>query len=306
MHADQHMRSAETDHKAPTNAKAQCPTQRERVPLTQAELAELAGVAEITVRRWEAGLRPQPAHVRRLCAVLDASPAQLGYGPEDDPEPEVAVTKGLGLLSGGSPKQRYETLFESTALARWTGAGLPKTVPTHGIKRQLLFSGGRFFDGAAVVVSLHSAAVTSEGVILTDMDDLQQRDPRPRQLLPELLVGAEEAAGTPRFFVLDRRAARRQLDSGVSGQPGLTVPRGYLLDDLTFGILWATANLDASLLTDDSALTEARRGLRAYDRLRSSAVSREVASDLTSVSQRWLGSEYCARHILRNLEGSSG
>jgi transcriptional regulator with XRE-family HTH domain len=58
---------------------------RESVPLTQAELAERVGVAELTVRRWEAGLRPQPAHVRRLCTVLDASPAQLGYGPGDDP-----------------------------------------------------------------------------------------------------------------------------------------------------------------------------------------------------------------------------
>jgi len=64
---------------------ARLKSQRERVPLTQAELAERVGVAETTVRRWEAGLRPQPAHVRRLCTVLDASPAQLGYGPGDDP-----------------------------------------------------------------------------------------------------------------------------------------------------------------------------------------------------------------------------
>ena len=59
-------------------------SRRERIPLTKAELAEQVGVAEITIRRWETeGLRPQPAHVRRLCAILDASPAQLGYGPEE-------------------------------------------------------------------------------------------------------------------------------------------------------------------------------------------------------------------------------
>lgn len=56
---------------------------RERVPLSQAELAARVGVAEVTIRRWEAGLRPQPEHVRRLCAALDASPAELGLGLED-------------------------------------------------------------------------------------------------------------------------------------------------------------------------------------------------------------------------------
>ena len=60
---------------------------REQVPLTQAELAERVGVAELTVRRWETeGLRPQPAHVRSLCSALDVTPAELGYGT-DDPAP---------------------------------------------------------------------------------------------------------------------------------------------------------------------------------------------------------------------------
>jgi len=55
--------------------------------LTQAELAERVGVAELTVRRWETeGLRPQPAHVRSLCSALDVTPAELGYGT-DDPAP---------------------------------------------------------------------------------------------------------------------------------------------------------------------------------------------------------------------------
>lgn len=81
----------------------------------------------------------------------------------------------------------------------------------------------------------------------------------------------------------------------------LTISRAYELDDFTFGILWAAANLGDALLADDFALTERRRALRAYERLPGSAVSREVASGLTTVSQRWLGSDFCARHILRNL-----
>src|SRR5439155_24984306 len=67
------------------NARLEC--LRQQVPLTQAELAERVGVAELTVRRWETeGLRPQPAHVRSLCSALDVTPAELGYGT-DDPAP---------------------------------------------------------------------------------------------------------------------------------------------------------------------------------------------------------------------------
>src|SRR5438445_2153783 len=73
-----------------SNARTQFTTQipaREQVPLTQAELAERVGVAELPVRRWETeGLRPQPAHVRSLCSALDVTPAEFGYGT-DDPTP---------------------------------------------------------------------------------------------------------------------------------------------------------------------------------------------------------------------------
>src|SRR2546421_2943843 len=72
---------------------------REQVPLTQAELAEQVGVAELTVRRWETeGLRPQPAHLRRLCAVLGASRAQLGYGQADPAPTDPALVVPLGEL----------------------------------------------------------------------------------------------------------------------------------------------------------------------------------------------------------------
>ena len=72
---------------------------REHVPLTQAELAERVGVAEITVRRWEAGFRPQPVHIRSLCSVLNASPAELGFGLGNDfPPTGVALAASLGGL----------------------------------------------------------------------------------------------------------------------------------------------------------------------------------------------------------------
>jgi len=77
---------------------------REQVPLTQAELAERVGVAELTVRRWETeGLRPQPAHVRSLCSALNASPAELGYGTDDpaptEPGPDTPLDEPPNLLA---------------------------------------------------------------------------------------------------------------------------------------------------------------------------------------------------------------
>src|SRR2546423_8009778 len=57
--------------------------------LTQEELAELVEVAPLTIRRWEAG--QQPAHLRRLCDALEATPAELGLesaGPLDNLELE--------------------------------------------------------------------------------------------------------------------------------------------------------------------------------------------------------------------------
>jgi transcriptional regulator with XRE-family HTH domain len=55
---------------------------RTGLPLTQEELAAAVGVSDITIRRWEAGQRPQPLHVRRLCEILEATPGELGFGPE--------------------------------------------------------------------------------------------------------------------------------------------------------------------------------------------------------------------------------
>src|SRR5205085_1775731 len=76
-----------TGHSPMPRPNTQLRFRRERVPLTQAELAERVGVAEITVRRWEAGFRPQPVHIRSLSSVLNASPAELGFGPEEDQAP---------------------------------------------------------------------------------------------------------------------------------------------------------------------------------------------------------------------------
>ncbi len=51
--------------------------------LTQEELAERVGVAPFSIRRYEQGGRPEPIYQRKLCEVLEASPAELGFAPAD-------------------------------------------------------------------------------------------------------------------------------------------------------------------------------------------------------------------------------
>src|SRR5436305_1315130 len=90
---------------------------REQVPLTQAELAERVGVAELTVRRWETeGLRPQLAHVRSLCSALDVTPAELGYGTDDPAPSEPAPDTPL------DDPPRLFVLDARTLLAALSGA----------------------------------------------------------------------------------------------------------------------------------------------------------------------------------------
>lgn len=61
--------------------------ERERAVLSQAELAERAGVEVMTVSRIERGTvkRPYPETIRKLATALGVSPAWLRFG--DQPRP---------------------------------------------------------------------------------------------------------------------------------------------------------------------------------------------------------------------------
>ncbi|WP_026189926.1 MULTISPECIES: helix-turn-helix domain-containing protein [Salinispora] len=85
---------------------------------------------------------------------------------------------------------------------------------------------------------------------------------------------------------------------------GLAVP-AYRLDAFTVGILWALCGMDDALLADDAALADSVPQLRRYAHLPGSAVSRNVAADLSALSQMWLGSDFCARYISHRLDAAT-
>ncbi|MDG4787653.1 hypothetical protein O7626_17200 [Micromonospora sp. WMMD1102] len=87
---------------------------------------------------------------------------------------------------------------------------------------------------------------------------------------------------------------------GTARNSRLLIPRAYQLDAISAAVLWAVANLDLSLLLDDTRLNAAQAAAFDYRRLTRSAASRDVADDLDPVSRLWLGSTFCADHIRRH------
>jgi transcriptional regulator with XRE-family HTH domain len=193
--------------------------------------------------------------------------------------------------------------FVATTERSLPSAQLTEALPDHGISWNLHLPGGQAFDGATVAVQLQSATGRAHDRVVLDSSNRASLHAFLQTPRRGLIVGAEEIGGRVRYFGLDAREARHRPRKRPSFQPTLTIPQAFELDDLTFGILWALANLDDALSADDLALDEEVRELHAYEALPSSAVSREVVMDLTTVSQMWLGSSFCARHILRNLDG---
>ncbi len=166
------------------------------------------------------------------------------------------------------------------------------------VSQVLIAPAGRFFDGLAIDAQVYPAV--DDGRIVTAVpagfvDDQFLRRPR-----RALVVGVTDDQGGWRPFGLDSRQARRRLMKGGRGSR-LLMPPAYALDDLTLGILWAVANLDEALLNDDGLLAHLQSELARYETLPQSAAGRDMAGDLTEVSRMWLGSDFCARHILRHL-----
>ena len=292
------------------------------------------------VARWEDGdvECPRPAYQRALAALTGRPFAQLGFrqrnaievpSPDEltaerlsfhmDEEGQVWATvgrrqflvgsttallmqAGLDSASGAflaSPAGAGDFYgFAAFVRERWPEVRLAKPHPDYGVDYTALLPANRAVEGAAVQLQLQEAHITDGGAI-TAMKDVLRWEEFARGRERGLLIAACRSVERPRFFAIDGREARRRVaHHGAS----VAIPVAYELDDLTLGLLWACASLDTGLQADDQELTIALGELAPYEQLSSSAVSREAAPDLGATARMWLGSDFCARHITRNLE----
>lgn len=265
---------------------------RARGEMSQARLAELvnAAVLEATgrvgattaksVSDWERGwyswpVAPVRAALREVLGVSDD--ADLGF--------ESRRSRGSDS-AGGGVTHRSVSLLD---LLRWEESSPADVVDVPG---------GRSFHGAELAAVRSPGVAVDGGVVLELSPDLLASLERPHRrtmLITRALTddgqlvhvadGREFTAGAVR-----RAEARR-------------VPIAYRLDDFTIGIVWAVTNTDSAILADDSALHSYQRSLTRYQEVSTSSATLSEVPRLNNMSRQWLGSEFCARHIIRHLPG---
>lgn len=313
-------------------------SQQRLAELANIEIERVTGhpgaVTAKAISDWERGWYTWPAKPTRdaLCAVLGVTdPAEIGLHPkrapvrppdetgpqqttiilgsngqETSPMRRRAFMLGVGATAVGRSATTGKLVvgsgdphgFATSVVERWPDATIGRTFPDRGSDWSLGLPAGRSFDGTDVSVQIHrEIGGTGQTAVVDPPDRRLTEFTRPNRR--SLLVAADDRAEAETYYAVDARTAQHRRSR--AGDP-LEVPRAYLLDDLTFGAMWATTNLDDALLCDDGPLHTHRSDLAHYEGLDGSIVSRDEAPDLAAVSQQWLGSEFCARHILRNLD----
>ncbi|NRQ37982.1 helix-turn-helix domain-containing protein [Nonomuraea sp. NN258] len=149
--------------------------------------------------------------------------------------------------------------------------------------RRLSIPGGRAFSGGTLPIRVEAGRTSSGDVCVSTGDPSAARLIAIPNAPDDLLLLADARSRAP-----------------IGGHT-MRVPSAYRLDEFTAAIIWAVTNLDFALLDDDGLLSEAKRRLDEYKFLSRSAVSHDAARGLSMVSRMWLGSRFCAQHILRNL-----
>ena len=281
---------------------------------------------------------PRPAYQRALAALTGRPFDQLGFRPRNaievpstedlapgklslrvDEEGQVWATIGRRTFLVGTSAALLTQLglpgtselptqlgaeadpygFGAFTSDRWPDVRLSRPHPDYGVDYTALLPANRALEGAAIQYHLQEAG-SADGRAVVAIKDLLRWKEFARGSGRRLLAAASQKTGRQRFFVMDVREAQRL--AALHGRGSVSVPAAYELDDLTFALLWASTSLDTGLQADDQELTAAVSELAPYEELPFSAVSREAATDLGTTAHMWLGSDFCARHILRNMD----
>ncbi|WP_249643757.1 hypothetical protein [Nocardia sputi] len=163
---------------------------------------------------------------------------------------------------------------------------------------------GRFFSGPDIPTVVFPATVDHGRVVGT-----APLDPLSATALATpgraLVVARAGAPDHPGHYVMDRRRARARLAAAAPDAP-LVFPHAYLLDDFTLALIWAVTSLDSALLDDDADLANTMGRMDPLDLDPYPDVGRDDSVELSPVSQMWVGSTVCARHIIRHTDTLTG
>lgn len=250
---------------------------------------------ERAASRW----RPRDADSPSDLRAVSGDPVSAALILTADPAGDTARPTPAGAVF---PDSHAEPLTEFAAVARATWPGthvigtLPDAVAGGGAFPAIVgFPGGTSFAGGAVRATLRIASDGADGAVILGPGPGRHASTHRR---PGLLIASRRSVDSTAFFAMDVRA----LPHSTPTEPfDLAVPFAYRLDDLTYAVLWAMANLDQELLDDDATLDAARHRTRIGAWAGRREISRQEVGDLTAVSQMWLGSDVCARHITGNL-----
>ncbi|MGW2690137.1 hypothetical protein ACWC6I_44215 [Streptomyces sp. NPDC001414] len=162
--------------------------------------------------------------------------------------------------------------------------------------------GRQHMDGTSAAVHLLPVIRRGEEARVhgLEQDGLRDLERFLRPARRGFLVGVEEGRDDVDVYVRDAAAARRPALAGAPAAGPISIPSAYLLDDLSYGILWALTQLDDGLLADDQALDVEQDLLDTYLSLPRSAPS-QLLVNLSTVGSSWMGSAFCARHIQQEL-----
>ncbi|WP_033818333.1 hypothetical protein [Kitasatospora sp. MBT63] len=177
---------------------------------------------------------------------------------------------------------------------RWPTSTLIPAEAVPGFGGHWRLDGIAAYDSTTTVAQVYEA--TRQGDLLVidpaDHDHVRQlADASARMLLL--------AAYDGELYLLDAAHARRHLARRPFAV--LPVPRANRLDDLTYALTLALLTCDDALLADDWAIEEQQEALERYRSLPRSAPARTSMPDLRAVTSAFIGSEFCARHILGHL-----
>ncbi|GAB3930348.1 hypothetical protein GCM10029976_031970 [Kribbella albertanoniae] len=256
-----------------------------RGPLSQEVLAEKLNasiyratgqVAEISskvISDYERGWYQWPREPLRsaFCEVLGVrTPEELGFqNPRSGPRPSAPASVDLLALAG--------------------------TRSASGPVECVRVPGGRSYFGADL--SAHYTTANRQGselFLVEPSEEMLAGLVRPDRR--SLVVAVDRDR---RSYVADGRRFMDRAGRGIGPQ---AVSAANVVDDLTLGVIWATTNADSSLLADDGHLERSQAYVTDQE---SRSVSRgdvEEVPLLNPVAGQWLGSQFCSRHILRNLD----